>query len=115
MRLAIRKRKKEKNHISNRLNSYLQKKKKIHFIPTSNFIFPISLFLCSSRDDIIPRFIQRCRRPKQTPITYVPVLARPYLNANKREALADYALPVAVIVLSFIGSYIFRDVDRECF
>ncbi|KAK4329121.1 hypothetical protein Pmani_000532 [Petrolisthes manimaculis] len=34
----------------------------------------------------------------------------PYLNANKREALADYALPVAVIVLSFIGSYMFRDV-----
>ncbi|XP_076043652.1 solute carrier family 4 member 11-like [Oratosquilla oratoria] len=39
----------------------------------------------------------------------------PYLNANKREALADYALPVAVIVLSFIGSYIFRDVDLEHF
>ncbi|CAL4131631.1 unnamed protein product, partial [Meganyctiphanes norvegica] len=35
----------------------------------------------------------------------------PYLNANKREILADYALPVAVIVLSFVGSYIFRDVD----
>ncbi|XP_068230129.1 solute carrier family 4 member 11-like isoform X1 [Palaemon carinicauda] len=34
----------------------------------------------------------------------------PYLNANKREVLADYALPVAVIVLSFIGSYIFSDV-----
>ncbi|KAK7073733.1 hypothetical protein SK128_010606 [Halocaridina rubra] len=39
----------------------------------------------------------------------------PYLNANKREALADYALPVAVIVLSFIGSYIFRDVHLEHF
>nr|XP_053643908.1 solute carrier family 4 member 11-like [Cherax quadricarinatus] len=39
----------------------------------------------------------------------------PYLNANKREALADYALPVAVIVLSFIGSYVFRDVKLEHF
>ncbi|XP_042225670.1 sodium bicarbonate transporter-like protein 11 [Homarus americanus] len=37
----------------------------------------------------------------------------PYLNANKREALADYALPVAVIVLSFIGSYVFRDVKLK--
>ncbi|MPC26979.1 Sodium bicarbonate transporter-like protein 11 [Portunus trituberculatus] len=37
----------------------------------------------------------------------------PYLNANKREVLADYALPVAVIVLSFIGSYVFRDVKRK--
>ncbi|RXG73946.1 hypothetical protein Avbf_08562, partial [Armadillidium vulgare] len=34
----------------------------------------------------------------------------PYLNANKREILADYALPVAVIVLSFIGSFVFREV-----
>ncbi|XP_045124359.1 sodium bicarbonate transporter-like protein 11 isoform X2 [Portunus trituberculatus] len=37
----------------------------------------------------------------------------PYLNANKREVLADYALPVAVIVLSFIGSYVFRDVKLK--
>lgn len=37
----------------------------------------------------------------------------PYLNANKREILADYALPVAVIVLSFIGSYIFRDIHLK--
>jgi sodium borate transporter 11 len=32
------------------------------------------------------------------------------LQAGKREALADYSLPVAVITLSFIGSYIFQDV-----
>lgn len=43
----------------------------------------------------------------------VCLFLRPYLNANKREALADYALPVAVIVLSFIGSYVFRDVKRK--
>ena len=41
------------------------------------------------------------------------LVPRPYLNANKRELLADYALPVAVIVLSFLGSYIFRDIKRE--
>ncbi|KAK3100091.1 hypothetical protein FSP39_014604 [Pinctada imbricata] len=35
----------------------------------------------------------------------------PYLNAGKREILADYALPVAVIVMSFFGSYVFRDVN----
>jgi len=37
----------------------------------------------------------------------------PYLNANKRELLADYALPVAVIVLSFIGSFVFSDIKLE--
>lgn len=38
----------------------------------------------------------------------------PYLQANKREILTDYALPVAVILLSFIGSYIFRDIPGQC-
>ena len=35
---------------------------------------------------------------------------RPYLNASKREILADYALPFAVIIMSFFGSYVFRGV-----
>lgn len=37
----------------------------------------------------------------------------PYLNAGKRELLADYSLPVAVVIMSFFGSYIFRDVKLE--
>lgn len=40
---------------------------------------------------------------------------RPYLQASKREALADYSLPVAVITLSFVGSYLFQDVTVERF
>ncbi|XP_046440639.1 solute carrier family 4 member 11-like isoform X2 [Daphnia pulex] len=39
----------------------------------------------------------------------------PYLQAGKREALADYSLPVAVITLSFVGSYLFQDVTVERF
>ncbi|CAG0904916.1 unnamed protein product, partial [Darwinula stevensoni] len=39
----------------------------------------------------------------------------PYLQASKREALADYALPVAVLVLSFVGSFLFKDVHLEHF
>ncbi|KAL5012177.1 hypothetical protein ScPMuIL_010728 [Solemya velum] len=35
----------------------------------------------------------------------------PYLNAGKREILADYALPVSVIVMSVVGAYFFRDVN----
>ena len=42
-------------------------------------------------------------------------LNRPYLQAGKREALADYSLPVAVITLSFVGSYLFQDVTVERF
>ncbi|CAG7819037.1 unnamed protein product [Allacma fusca] len=39
----------------------------------------------------------------------------PYLQASKREALADYALPVAVVTLSLIGSFFFQDVYMEPF
>ncbi|XP_074593858.1 solute carrier family 4 member 11-like isoform X2 [Brevipalpus obovatus] len=39
----------------------------------------------------------------------------PYLQASKRELLADYALPVAVILLSFVGSFIFKDIPVESF
>lgn len=37
----------------------------------------------------------------------------PYLQASKREMLADYALPVAVIALSFLGAFVFREVESE--
>jgi len=36
------------------------------------------------------------------------------LNASKRELLADCALPVSVLIMSFFGSYVFRDVKRTC-
>lgn len=38
---------------------------------------------------------------------------RPYLQASKRELLADYALPCAVLLLSFIGSFVFRDIPGK--
>ncbi|CAG2106713.1 unnamed protein product [Medioppia subpectinata] len=34
----------------------------------------------------------------------------PYLNGNKREMLTDYALPLAVITFSFVGSFLFSDI-----
>ena len=37
----------------------------------------------------------------------------PFLDAGKREALADYALVVAVLVMSFIASYFVRDIDSK--
>ncbi|KRZ49663.1 Sodium bicarbonate transporter-like protein 11 [Trichinella nativa] len=41
--------------------------------------------------------------------------ATPYLTRAKREILADYALPMAVIVMSFTGAYCFREVKIERF
>ncbi len=38
------------------------------------------------------------------------LIPRPFLSAGKREALADYALPIAVVTMSFIGSFFFREV-----
>ena len=41
------------------------------------------------------------------------LIGRPFLNASKRELLADCALPVSVLLMSFFGSYLFRDVKCE--
>ena len=37
----------------------------------------------------------------------------PYLTSAKRELLTDYALPVAVIIMSLIGSLVFGKINRE--
>nr|XP_037287902.1 LOW QUALITY PROTEIN: sodium bicarbonate transporter-like protein 11 [Rhipicephalus microplus] len=39
----------------------------------------------------------------------------PYLHSYLRNLLSDYALPVAVVVFSFVGSFMFRDVKTEQF
>ncbi|XP_043238012.1 sodium bicarbonate transporter-like protein 11 isoform X2 [Amphibalanus amphitrite] len=39
----------------------------------------------------------------------------PYLEASKRELLADYSLPIAVLVMSFVGSFLFADVNMAPF
>ncbi|ESN99082.1 hypothetical protein HELRODRAFT_107158 [Helobdella robusta] len=39
----------------------------------------------------------------------------PFLNASKRELMADCALPVSVLLMSFFGSYLFRDVKLKKF
>ncbi|XP_064617136.1 solute carrier family 4 member 11-like isoform X2 [Liolophura sinensis] len=39
----------------------------------------------------------------------------PFLNAGRREILADYALPTAVLIMSVIGSVIFRDIQIKPF
>ncbi|XP_052274029.1 solute carrier family 4 member 11-like [Dreissena polymorpha] len=39
----------------------------------------------------------------------------PFLTAGKREMLADYALPAAVLIMSLFGSYVFRNVKLQSF
>lgn len=36
----------------------------------------------------------------------------PFLHAKVREVLSDCALPISVLMFSFIGSYIFSDIER---
>ena len=42
-------------------------------------------------------------------------MTKMFSQANKRELMADYALPVAVISFSFIGSFVFDKVSLEQF
>ncbi|KAG7517632.1 sodium bicarbonate transporter 11 isoform X1 [Solea senegalensis] len=37
----------------------------------------------------------------------------PYLNDKVREVVSDCALPTSVVICSFIGSYLFLDIQRE--
>eukprot|EP00118_Oscarella_pearsei_P017624 m.176367 g.176367 ORF g.176367 m.176367 type:complete len:312 (+) comp39138_c0_seq52:1904-2839(+) len=37
----------------------------------------------------------------------------PFLDAGKREFLSDYALPVSVLIMSFFGSYVAKDVPLK--
>ena len=37
----------------------------------------------------------------------------PYLTSAKRELLTDYALPVSVIIMSLIGSLLFKQIIRK--
>lgn len=77
----------------------------------SLFFLSLALCLCSMLPAETPHILVT---GLQNSLAWPVFLSfRPYLNANKREVLADYALPVAVIVLSFIGSYVFRDVKRK--
>ncbi|XP_046885124.1 solute carrier family 4 member 11-like isoform X2 [Hypomesus transpacificus] len=39
----------------------------------------------------------------------------PYLNSKVREVVSDCALPIAVLVCSFIGSYLFLDIELPVF
>lgn len=38
------------------------------------------------------------------------IIFRPFLTRAKREILADYAMPVAVIAMSCTGAYCFQDI-----
>lgn len=37
----------------------------------------------------------------------------PYLNGKIREVVSDCALPISVVIFSFIGSYFFLDIQRK--
>ena len=40
-------------------------------------------------------------------------ISSPFLDAGKREALADYALVVAVLAMSLVASYFVRDIGSK--
>ncbi|KAL4235908.1 hypothetical protein ACF0H5_004298 [Mactra antiquata] len=48
-------------------------------------------------------------------ITMFNFTKTPFLTSGKREMLADYALPAAVLIMSFFGSFVFRDVKLKPF
>lgn len=49
--------------------------------------------------------------PPLTP-TPLSLSLSPFLHAKVREVLSDCALPISVLLFSFIGSYLFSDIER---
>lgn len=47
------------------------------------------------------------------PLSPLPLSLSPFLHAKVREVLSDCALPISVLLFSFIGSYLFSDIERE--
>ncbi|XP_048458005.1 sodium bicarbonate transporter-like protein 11 [Rhincodon typus] len=43
------------------------------------------------------------------------IASYPFLHARVRETLSDCALPISVVVFSFVGSYLFRDIKVASF
>uniref|UniRef100_A0A8C9V7C6 Solute carrier family 4 member 11 n=1 Tax=Scleropages formosus TaxID=113540 RepID=A0A8C9V7C6_SCLFO len=39
----------------------------------------------------------------------------PFLHAKVREVLSDCALPISILIFSFVGSYLFRDIELPVF
>ncbi|CAJ0959776.1 unnamed protein product, partial [Mesorhabditis belari] len=39
----------------------------------------------------------------------------PYLTRSRREWLADYALPASVLIMTFTGAYLFKEIDKDMF
>nr|AKN21413.1 slc4a-8 [Schmidtea mediterranea] len=39
----------------------------------------------------------------------------PFLNNAKREMLTDFALPLAVVIMSLIGTYLFKEIEMQPF
>ncbi|EYC06933.1 hypothetical protein Y032_0073g781 [Ancylostoma ceylanicum] len=39
----------------------------------------------------------------------------PYLTRSRREWLADYALPASVLIMSFVGSWYFAEIEKDRF
>lgn len=48
-----------------------------------------------------------------SPFSPLPLSLSPFLHAKVREVLSDCALPISVLLFSFIGSYLFSDIERE--
>uniref|UniRef100_A0A8C7IW70 Solute carrier family 4 member 11 n=1 Tax=Oncorhynchus kisutch TaxID=8019 RepID=A0A8C7IW70_ONCKI len=63
------------------------------------------------------RSMQSNHSPGQLTYCYVAWFTShsPYLHAKVREVVSDCALPIAVVIFSFIGSFLFLDVELPVF
>uniref|UniRef100_A0A4W5LA23 Bicarbonate transporter-like transmembrane domain-containing protein n=1 Tax=Hucho hucho TaxID=62062 RepID=A0A4W5LA23_9TELE len=72
--------------------------------PLSLFSLPPSISISSLPPSLLSLTLSLSRSPSS-----------PFLHAKVREVLSDCALPISVFAFSFIGSYLFNDIELPVF
>lgn len=95
--------------------SIRQKSNQIEFYRQRSSIIQFQTFFCPKVTRLWLCFVAKTNN---TPSLFLslfvsPQTHRPYLSSLLRETLADYALPLAIIVFSLIGSLAFKQVHGK--
>ncbi|XP_061748153.1 solute carrier family 4 member 11-like isoform X2 [Nerophis ophidion] len=103
----------EINQVLEKLNNVTEARPDAHAGGPASVFLPRSLVLCSREIPILCLLLML--GTLWLGYTLYLIKRSPYLNNRIREVVSDCALPISVVICSFIGSYLFLDVQLPVF
>ncbi|XP_061832715.1 solute carrier family 4 member 11-like isoform X1 [Nerophis lumbriciformis] len=103
----------EMNQVLERLKNVTEAHPDAHTGGHASVFLPKSLVLCSREIPILCLLLML--GTLWLGYTLYLIKRSPYLNNRIREVVSDCALPISVVICSFIGSYLFLDVQLPVF